>query len=142
MRPTRQSAERGAAAVEAALTLLVFFTLLLAVMEGGRFLQVQHTLTSAAREGARLAVAPLSQTSTMATNTEIQTEVTRFLDAARISGATITVQRPVAILANGVSMQCTQVTVSVPYQVLTLAAFSPLSVTLTGEAVMRNETSP
>lgn len=133
---------RGAAAVEAALTLLLFFTLLLAIMEGGRFLNVQQTLTNAAREGARLAVAPLSQTSTMATDGEIDTAVRVFLDAAGIAGAAVAVERPVVIQANGVAMQCTRVRVRMPYRVLTLAAFSPLAVTLTGEAVMRNETSP
>jgi Flp pilus assembly protein TadG len=129
-------------AVEAALTLVLFFTLLLAIMEGSRFLNVQQTLTNAAREGARMAVAPLTQTSTMATDAEIDAEVTRFLNAANISGATVTVQRPLVIPANGVPMEWTRVTTSVNYQVFSLATFSNLSVTLTGQAVMRNETSP
>jgi len=142
MRHTNSGSERGAVVVEAAMTLLLFLTLLFAIMEGGRFLNVQQVLTNAAREGARLSVAPLTRTTTMVTDDEIQTEVMRYLDAARISGATITVERPVTILANGVNMQCTRVRVAVPYRVISLSAFSALSVTLAGEAVMRNETSP
>lgn len=142
MSPKKRTTEAGTAIVEAALTLLLFFTLLMAIMEGGRFLNVQQTLTNAAREGARTAVAPLTQTSTMASDGEIETEVRRFLDAARVSGATVTVQRPIVIQANGVPMECTRVTTSVTYQVFSLAAFSNLSVNLTGEALMRNETSP
>jgi len=137
-----RKAETGAVVVEAALTLLLFFTLLFAIMEGGRFLNVQQTLTNAAREGARLAVAPLSQTSTLASDGQIEAEIRVFLDAARISGATVTVERPVTVQANGVTMQYTRVRVSVPYQVISLAAFSALSVNLAGEALMRNETSP
>jgi Flp pilus assembly protein TadG len=128
--------------VEAALTLLLFFTVLFAIMEGGRFLNVQQTLTNAAREGARLAVTPISQTSTLASDGEIETEIRVFLDAARIFGAKVNVERPVTVQANGATMQYTRVRVSVPYRVISLAAFSALSVNLTGEALMRNETSP
>ena len=136
------SAETGAVVVEAAITLIFFFTLLLGIMEGGRFLNVQQTVTNAAREGARMAVAPITQTSTLASDGEIETEVRRFLDAARISGATITVERPLVIPSNGLPMQYTRVRVSVPYRVISLAMFSMLSVNLAGEALMRNETSP
>jgi Flp pilus assembly protein TadG len=142
MRRGKGSIETGAVVVEAALTLLFFFTLLLGIMEGGRFLNVQQTLTNAAREGARMAVAPITQTSTLASDAEIETEVRRFLDAARISGATITVERPLVFPSNGLPMQFTRVRVSVPYRVISLAMFSMLSVNLAGEALMRNETSP
>jgi len=142
MRRGKGSAETGAVVVEAAITLIFFFTLLLGIMEGGRFLNVQQTVTNAAREGARMAVAPITQTSTLASDAEIETEVRRFLDAARISGATITVERPLVIPSNGLPMQYTRVRVSVPYRVISLAMFSMLSVNLAGEALMRNETSP
>lgn len=145
MTPGKGPAETGAVVVEAAITLLSFLMLLLAIMEGGRFLNVQQTVTNAAREGARLAVAPITQTSTLASDGEIETQVRRFLDAARISGATITVERPLVIPSNDVPMEYTRVRVSVPYRVISLALFSTqggLSVNLTGEALMRNETSP
>jgi Flp pilus assembly protein TadG len=142
MRCRERPGETGTAVVESAMTLLMFFTLLMAIMEGGRFLNVQQTLTNAAREGARVAVAPVTRTSDLATTGEIETEVGRFLAAARISGATITVERPIVVQANGLPMQFTRVRVSVPYRVISLAAFAALSVNLTGEALMRNETSP
>ena len=142
MRRGKGSAETGAVIVEAALTLLLFFTLLLGIMEGGRFLNVQQTLTNAAREGARVAVAPITQTSTLASDAEIETQVTRFLDAARIYGATVTVERPLVIPSNGLPMEFTRVRVTVPYRVISMAMFSSLSVNLAGEALMRNETSP
>jgi hypothetical protein len=78
----------------------------------------------------------------MATDAEVEAEVRRFLDAARIPGATVNVERPVVIQANGVAMQCTRVTVTAPYQVISLADFGALRVNLSGEALMRNETSP
>ncbi len=142
MRRGKRSAETGAVIVEAAVSLLMFFTLLLGIMEGGRFLNVQQTLTNAAREGARMAVAPITQTSTLASDGEIETEVRRLLDAARIYGATITVERPLVIPSNGLPMEYTRVRVSVPYRVISMAMFRALSVNLAGEALMRNETSP
>ena len=64
---SRKSAQEecGQALVEAGLTLLVFFVFLVSLFEGGRLLQTQQTLTEAAREGARYAVLPLTQTSTL-----------------------------------------------------------------------------
>jgi hypothetical protein len=87
-------------------------------------------------------VTPLTQTSTLPSDGEIQARVQSFLEAARISGVTVTVERPLVIQANGIAMESTRVTTSVNYRVISLAVFSPLSVTLTGEALMRNETSP
>ena len=43
-----KSSEQGVIVVEAALTLLLFLTFLFAVMEVGRVLSVQQTLTNAA----------------------------------------------------------------------------------------------
>lgn len=134
--------ERGVAIVEAALSLLTFFVVLLAIMEGGRFINVQQIATNAAREGARLSVAPLRGTSTLATPAEIEAEVKKHLDAANITGATITVERPVIVMTGSVAGEFTRVRVQVPYQVISMAMFNALEVTLSGEALMRNETSP
>ncbi len=134
--------QRGAAVVEGAIVLMGFLVLLLAIFEAGRFFNVQQVLTDASREGARLAVMPLSGTSTLPTTGQIQSEVQRFLQAANIQGATIAVNRPVSIDTGGVLTEFTRVTVSVPYQVLTLSMFSNLAIPLVGEALMRNETSP
>lgn len=136
------SSERGTAVIEAALTIMTFMIMLFAIMEGSRFLSVQQALSNAAREGARLSVAPLSGTSTMPTVAEIENEVNRFLQASSIQGATVTVQRPVVVPTNGVPTEFTRVRVQAPYRLISLAMFSSLEVTLDGEALMRNETSP
>ncbi len=134
--------ESGTAVVESAMTLLLTFVVLLGIIEAGRFLNVQQTLTDAAREGARLAIAPVRQTSTLASDDQIRAEVGRFLDAARISGADINIERPVVIDTGDVPTEFTRVRVSIPYDVMSLSMFSALQVTLKGEALMRNETSP
>ncbi len=136
-----RSAERGTAIVESALTMLTFFVVLFAIMEGARFLSVQQVLSNAAREGARLSVAPLSGTSTVASVVEIENYVNRFLQAASLQGATVTVD-PLVILTGGIQTQFTRVRVEVPYRLISLSMFSSLQVTLSGEALMRDETSP
>ncbi len=136
-----RSAERGTAIVESALTMLTFFVILFAIMEGARFLSVQQVVSNAAREGARLSVAPLSGTSTLASVAEIENYVNRFLQAAFIQGATVTVD-PLVIPTGGILTQFTRVRVEVPYRLISLSMFSSLQVTLSGEALMRDETSP
>jgi len=131
----------GTAVVEAAITVLGFLVVVLAIFEAGRLLNVQQALTDASREGARLAIAPLSGTSTLPTVGEIENEVQRFLQAANIGTATTVVERPVSIVTGSVSTTFTRVRVSLPYTVLTIAMFSDLELTLTGESLMRNETS-
>ena len=133
--------QRGTAVVEAALTVLGFLVLLLAIFEAGRLFNVQQSLTEASREGARLAVLPLSGTSTLPTQGEIENEVQRLLQAANIGGAVTVVERPISIVTGGVSTTFTRIRVSVPYTVLTLSMFSNLEITLVGETLMRDETS-
>ena len=134
--------QSGTVLVESALTLLLFFVLLIGILEAGRFLNVQHTLTMAARQGARLGVAPITKTSTLPSTQEIEDEVNQWLSASNISGANINVERPVVIDTGGVPSEFTRVSVSLPYEVMTISMFSKLQVTLKGEALMRNETSP
>lgn len=138
------SRQKGTAVVEAALTLLTFFTVLFGIMEAARFVSVQQAVSSAAREGARFSVAPLRGTSALPTDAEIQAQVNQFLNAAAIAGATVTIQRPIVIPTGAfpVLTEFTLVQVQVPYQVISLAMFGNLQVTLRGEALMRNETSP
>ena len=133
--------QRGTAVVEAALTVLGFLVLLLGIFEAGRLFNVQQSLTEASREGARLAVLPLSGTSTLPTQGEIENEVQRLLQAANIGGAVTVVERPVSIVTGSVSTTFTRVRVSLPYTVLTISMFSDLELTLVGESLMRNETS-
>lgn len=133
--------------IETALTMILFFLLIFSVFVAGRLFQVQEVITNAAREGARFAVAPLSNTSTLPTDDEIVARVNLFLDSASISGATITINGK----TDGTGMEdpeedadgvdFTRVEVSVPFNFISLPLLGELDVTLTGEALMRNETS-
>ncbi len=131
----------GQAIVEAALMMLLLFVFIFAIFEAGRMIQVQQTLTDAAREGARLSVAPLTQTlpGTMASDSDIIAFVQSYLAAASLnaSGANSAVERPVT----GGTTTYTRVTVTYPYKVMTLLMFGNLNMTLTGKSLMRNETS-
>ena len=131
-----QNDNRGVAIVEAALTLIMFFTILLGVIEAGRFISVYQTLTDAAREGARLGVAPDSGTSNRPSVSEIEAEVQRFLDSNAVSAAIISVDPNF-----GTDSEFTRVRASLDYQVLTVSLFSDLEVNIAGTALMRNETA-
>ena len=137
-----ERSELGTVLVESAITLLMFFVMLFGIMEAGRFMSFQQTLTDAAREGTRVAIAPLTGTSTMASDSQIKTQAQIFLDSNHVTGATVTIDRPVVINTNGINTQFTRVTVKAPYQLITLSLFSNLAVTLQGKSLMRNETSP
>src|SRR5262245_312346 len=84
------SRERGAVLVETAVTLLMFFVVLLAIFEAGRMINIQQTLTNAAREGARLSVTPLTGTSNLPTASDVRTRVRSFLNAAGLNGYSVT----------------------------------------------------
>lgn len=64
---------RGAATVETALVLPVFFMVMLGIVEVGRAFMVSQLLTNAAREGARVAIM------TNSTNTDVSNTVTDIL---------------------------------------------------------------
>ena len=141
-RQRRSTSERGTAIVESAIILPVFFMLLFGVFEAGRFMNTQQVLTNAAREGARYAVTPLTQTNTLPSTGQITTRVNDFLGSASITGATVTVDNAVSVVTGSITTTYTRVRVDEPYQVLTVPGFfSMLQVTLRGEALMRNETS-
>jgi Flp pilus assembly protein TadG len=68
-----ETERRGAATVETALVLPVFFMVMLGIVEVGRAFMVSQLLTNAAREGARTAIM------TNSTNTEVETVVKDIL---------------------------------------------------------------
>jgi Flp pilus assembly protein TadG len=138
-----RSSESGVTTVEAAIILLMFFMLLFGVIEAGLFLKTRQALANAAREGARFAVAPYSGTNTLPLTGEITTKVDQYLSAAGITGATVTVTRPILVATTpDIQTAYTEVTVTKPYQVASVPGFfSMLQINLTGRALMRNETS-
>ena len=70
----RQHNRRGAAIVEMALVLPIFFGVVLGIVEFGRAMMVSQMVTNAAREGTRLAIIDGS------TNTTVETWVEEFLN--------------------------------------------------------------
>jgi hypothetical protein len=116
---------------------------------------MRQVLTNAAREGARFAVAPKTQTNTLPDESEIVARVDSFLTAGNITGATIVTACPTAApevctskipamsVVNGlVTTQYTRVTVTKSFNVVTVPGFfNALAITLKGESIMRRETS-
>ena len=136
---SRRRREHGATLVESAITLVPFFIFVFGIIEAGRFMSVQETLTNAAREGARVAVLPLPGTATLAPATLVETRVRDFLRVNAIPDGDSTIT--ITPLTSG-GTNYTLVTVAVPYQVITTPFFSALEITLSGNSRMRNETSP
>jgi Flp pilus assembly protein TadG len=134
--------ERGVTTVEGAIVLVVFFMLLLGVIEVGNFLSMRQVLTNAAREGARFAVLPLQGgTNTLPNDTEIIAKVDSYLAAGHVTGATTTTAS-VSVVTGPVTTEYTRVTVSKPYSIITARGFfNKIAITLQGEALMRRETS-
>ena len=147
-----ESSQRGAAMVEAALTMLTLLVLLFAIFEAGRMLNIQQTLANAAREGARVSVLPAAATGTppvpsdtLPTAAQVRLRVRTFLDAAGLNGAVvpdsdILVDQAYTPVAG--STIFSRVTVKVPYKVLSISMFNVLpNLKLQGQATMRNETN-
>jgi len=121
---------RGAAVVEFAVVAPIFVALVLGMIEFGRALMVQQTLTNASREGARVAVLE------GATASEVTAAVEERLTT--IDGATVTCNPDPAAAAYGDSIT---VTVSVPFNGVSWLP-SPIFLggeNLTASTVMRVE---
>jgi hypothetical protein len=117
----------GATVVEFALVLLPLFLLLLGCMEFGRFFWTQHVLSSAAAEGARMAIL------TDATDAQVNACIVKT-----VSDGGIPVVPTYSFTTRSPGVPIT-VTVSVPYGVIALGGFIPgmLGITqVTGVSVM------
>lgn len=140
----------GVTLVETAVVILLFFTLVFATIEFGRAYNEYHTITNAAREGARYAVAPCSATVPACGTTppgqlmdkaDVESLVKQWLASANIdptgSNVVIDVQQETESM-NNVQLSYTHVHVEAPYSFL----FLPFEkVQLKTDAVMRNETN-
>jgi Flp pilus assembly protein TadG len=133
--------ERGAALIEAAITIPMILLISVAIFEFGRAYQTWQVLTNAAREGARVAI--LSGT----TDAEVRSAVNNYISIGQlqtVSDGNINVNRTAPLGPNTGS----QITVSYPFSFMVLGpvirlvnpsstAGAPL--TMSAVAVMRNE---
>ncbi|MES2790947.1 MAG: TadE/TadG family type IV pilus assembly protein [Planctomycetota bacterium] len=144
LRPSAHQ-RRGAALVEAALVLPIFFMVVLGIIEFGRAFMVCQVLQNAAREGCRKAVTGAYTTAA------ISTDIKNDLKAVGVNSAKVTVSIIVtvdptnpAVANNEVSLATTKdlvaVTVSIPFKDVQLIPGKYLGAnTLTGKSSMRHE---
>jgi len=145
MKRTTRHKRRGAALVEMALTLPLFFMVVLGIVEFGRAMMVSQLLANAAREGARLAI--LSGNS----NSDVETAVRDFLETAANMepddvSITITVDpatgnpNPGDEVKNATTRDLCNITVQVPFDKVSYIRANYLSGrSLTGACSMRHE---
>jgi Flp pilus assembly protein TadG len=130
----RRLPRQGVAAVEFALIAPVFFMLALGIVEFGRMLMVQSIITNAARIGARQAILSSGTTS------NVDTAVSNYLSAAKISGATTTISPSLSPTPSAGT--AVTVTVSVPCSSVAWTGIFPInmsSTTLSASVVMIHE---
>ena len=162
----RTNQQRGATILEAAVTTVVLFTFLFAIMGFGRAFNIYQVVTDAAREGARFAVAPdannVATPYALPTASAVATRVCNYLQAANINPAAGTCALAAGpggpTCANGgtlapgvqpgvyVLQGCSQFVngiqtyyTEVDVKVPYRFFFLPFNVNLTTRAVMRNE---
>jgi Flp pilus assembly protein TadG len=134
--------ERGAALVEAAITVPIILLISVGIFEFGRAYQTWQVLTNAAREGARLAV--LEGT----TDSDVRSRVNDYLTGGglvSLSDSSIDVNRAVAMTGAATG---SQITVHYPFEFMVLnpvvRLITPSSttgtpITMSASTVMRNE---
>ena len=141
MRTNLRRNERGAALIEAAITIPIILLIAVGIFEFGRAYQTWQVLTNAAREGARIAVLPDY------TDTDVNNAVRNYMTGGRLtnaSTATISIVRNVPFGAATAS----RVTVNYPFQFVVLGPVARLvrsnstagaPLTMSSSALMRNE---
>jgi len=95
-----KSSQKGQSLVEFVLVLPVFIILLFGIMEFGRLWETTNVLTSAAREGARVAAVTAPNTS------RVTNAAQNILASANISNVTINVTGPTASDEVVVTVSC------------------------------------
>ena len=133
--------QKGAALVEAAITIPILLLVAVGIFEFGRAYQFWQVLTNAAREGARYSVTP------SATVDEAKNVVVTYMTNGGLTdcdASCVTVDRTVA-LATGTA---SNVTIAYPFSFIVLQPVSDLitagdnirgSLTMSATATMRNE---
>lgn len=141
----RRNDRRGAALVEMALVLPIFFAVVLGIVEFGRAMMVSQMVTNAAREATRLGIIDGS------TNSDVETWVEEFLNssinvAASDVTVTITVDAapgnddPNDLVENAQARDLVTVSVSVPFDKVSYVPGSYLNgKNLSAQSSMRHE---
>lgn len=145
MKSLHSSPRRGAAIVELALVLPVFFAVIFGIIEFGRAMMVSQMVTNSAREGVRLAIVDGT------TNNDVETTIRDFLEgAAGVTPADVTVTievtpaqgntDPLNQLINAAPRDLVSVRVEVPFnRVSYIQGHFLQGKTLRGVASMRHE---
>ena len=139
----RMRSEKGAALLEAAITVPIILLISVGIFEFGRAYQTWQVLTNAAREGARIAVL------TGTTDAAVTTRVRNYMQSGSLPNyatATVTITRNVALTGpdTGSSIQ-----IDYPFQFMVLNPVVKLiapsdnktgaPITMKSSAIMRNE---
>lgn len=144
-RMTRPDERRGAAMVEMAVVLPVFFLVVLGILEFGRAMMTTQIISNATREGARRAILNGS------TNAAVTSEVRDFIsETCRVDGSNVTVDisiepgpnndDPLNQLASANEGDLVTVEVQVPFRELSYIRASFLgNRQIRGRATMRHE---
>jgi Flp pilus assembly protein TadG len=141
----RRHNRRGAALVEMALVLPIFFGVVLGIVEFGRAMMVSQMVTNAAREATRLAIIDGS------TNTTVDTWVKGFLkDSINVAAGDVTVtitvvaaqgnDDPMNQVGNAQARDLVTVNVSVPFDKVSYVPGNYLNgKNLSAQSSMRHE---
>jgi Flp pilus assembly protein TadG len=146
----RIKSERGAALIEAAVTIPLILLISVAIFEFGRAFETWQIMTNAAREGARVAVLPGSTVDTV--KARVRDYLLVGMTTTEVDKINVQLQtnQTVALSADGtVTASASRVLVTYPFEFMVFNGVAQLVVngsdlgkpiTLTTSAVMRNET--
>lgn len=139
----RMRSEKGAALIEAAITVPIILLISVGIFEFGRAYQTMQVLTNAAREGARIAVI------TASTDEAVTARVRSYMQAGSLSNhatASVTVVRNVAMTGADTG---SSIVIDYPFQFMVLNPVVRLiaptdtktgaPITMKSSALMRNE---
>jgi TadE-like protein len=142
---TRMKSERGAALLEAAITIPILLLISIGIFEFGRAWQTWQVLTNAAREGARVAVLPdpTPGVAEQRTRDYMEGGQLKYFDSC-----SVVVDREATIVVNGENVPASRVTIDYPFafkwlqpvvKLVRSDTAIPGDLTIHAEAVMRNE---
>ena len=139
--------ERGAALIEAAVTIPMILLISVGIFEFGRAYQTWQVITNAAREGARIAVLPGMD------DTAVRSRVQQYMTIGQLpqaASATIAIDRNQTVSVGGTdTASASQVIVNYPFDFVVLdpiarlatgqGSGTPSSLNMVATATMRNE---